>query len=76
MFENWSRKMSGLAAIVITLTVVCVIVGWLRQSSFPTLAEWASFLKELALTYGIVIAIAAAKSVATDLAHRPKTPSA
>jgi len=66
-FSNWSRKIAGVATVVITIIASFVAYGMLRKFIPPTLGEWTMFLKELAITYGILIAIAGGKSVLTDV---------
>jgi hypothetical protein len=66
MFSNWTRKISGVAALAVTIIAGFTVAQWMRQPNAPSLAEWASYLKELAITYGIIAGVAAVKSIGTD----------
>jgi len=70
MFSNWTRKLSGIAFVVVTLIAAAAALDWLLQYTPPKLAEWSTFLKELAFTYGIIVAISAAKSIGTEAVHK------
>jgi hypothetical protein len=74
MFENWGRKLAGFALLV--WAVISGAITWLmlHQPTPPTLKEWGAFLGAVAGTAGVIIGLAGAKSVATDVANRRKTP--
>ena len=74
MFENFTRKMAGFALVVWALVVFAVTWLMLHEPAPPTLREWGGFLWAAAGTAGVIIGLAGAKSVATDVANRRKTP--
>ena len=83
VFENWTRKLSGLAAIVVTAVTGSALVAKftvifkalaIGTTAAPvvSLAEWADFAKETAIAFGIVATVAGVKSVATDFVANRK----
>ena len=71
-FANWSRKIAGVAVVVITLIGGAAAWKMLHIPTPPALAEWSQFLKELAWTYAIPLGFSATKSVASMLAEAKK----
>ena len=72
MFTNWTRKLAGFALLVWTFAVVWYVLH-LNWQVAPTPAEWATFLTQLAISAGIIVAVAAGKSIGTDAVNKVKS---
>ena len=69
MFTNWTRKIAGLAAVVITLVALAAAAAWIFKPmlpNLPPLADWAAFAEKVAWSFGIVAGISKVGSVASD----------
>lgn len=69
-FSNWSRKIAGIAVLVVTVVGGFVAYKMLNLPEPPKLAEWSTFLRELAWTYAIIIGFSGGKSVMSDLVSK------
>ena len=65
MFENWTRKMSAFALVVWAFAIVWYVLHINWEALPPTPAEWATLLMQIAISAGVLVAVAAGKSIGT-----------
>ena len=65
MFDNWTRKISAFALLVWAFTIVWYVLHINWEVRAPTPAEWATLLMQIAISAGVLVAVAAGKSIGT-----------